>query len=106
MLKKFIQSSDSSVLTSGLLGLLGLGGVLDGIIGSNCDSLSAVGLLGSGNKCDQQTLCCTGNNFVRMGLFLLKNPTEPLTPRALLELQAASASSPLDALPSTSSERT
>ncbi|KJA27020.1 hypothetical protein HYPSUDRAFT_35542 [Hypholoma sublateritium FD-334 SS-4] len=55
-------SSSTGELVSTLLGLLGLEALAGAIVGLECTPISVVGV-GSGNKCTQQTLCCSGNNF-------------------------------------------
>ncbi|XP_006461634.1 hypothetical protein AGABI2DRAFT_71560 [Agaricus bisporus var. bisporus H97] len=55
-----LQEASDPVVTL-LAGLLGIVlGPVEGLIGLTCNPISVIG---GGNDCSSQTVCCTGNNF-------------------------------------------
>ncbi|KAF9484667.1 fungal hydrophobin, partial [Pholiota conissans] len=57
-----LNCCQSTQPTGGISGLLGI------LTGNNCSPITAIGV-GSGANCQQQTVCCTGNN--QSGLIVL-----------------------------------
>ncbi|PPQ93289.1 hypothetical protein CVT25_015287 [Psilocybe cyanescens] len=47
--------------TVSMLGALGIDNMLNGLVGLQCTPISAIAI--SGNNCQQETLCCTGNTY-------------------------------------------
>jgi hypothetical protein len=55
------------------LGLLDIVAVIDGLVGLDCSAITVVGA--SSTHCAQQTVCCTGNSFVRTFFIFIFSPT-------------------------------
>ncbi|KAH0834987.1 fungal hydrophobin [Lanmaoa asiatica] len=58
------QANDANTLLSAF-GLVNVLAGVTGQVGLGCTPISVVGL-GSGAKCQQQPVCCTGNNYVSL----------------------------------------